>query len=689
MKTKPNAIVGAACVAALAVAAACLPGSGPPLNPYQDDAAPASPINLSGEGGLLADVDLGQPFAITGLQPSHGPWTGGTRTTIAGRGFSSAIKVWIGSTELDPSAVFASDPTRASVVTPVGTPGPADVRIRNVASAQERTLTAGFFYDSFVVSPNGGATTGGTRVTLQGNGTQWTAASVVAFAGSPCTALNVTDVTHLACTTPAGTSGAQTVIVTNADGTLDEARDAFTYSDSPDGYRGGLYGGALSGNLEVLAFDQLTGTPLTGGTAVAGSSVGTAVVGTFDASGAVRLSGPSLAGKTTVTVAAKCHQPITFVDVPVDTVTAYLLPELDPSCAGDPPSNGNWYATAAGEIDGELVWPGGIEFQRGPWKNVPAPTGAERQVAYVWTTTGNPLDGFQLPPAANATTPTSSGLLGYSYTLAAQPGNATVYALAGLENRTVDPPRFEPYVMGVVRGALVQPGAKTAGVDIPMTTLLDHVVTTAPMPPMPTPRGPDRLVTTLAVNVATGAFAILPQGTKTTLLPTSGNVSFVGVPSLDGTLSGALYDLTMAEVTGASAGSPLSVVRRIETTNTTDPVTVGGFFEVPTIVEPPGGRWGGTHVAIQASGQIDLAIVNVSSGNGLLTWQIVSPGSNLSFDVPDLARLSGVGSLVPGPITTSAAIVRVPGFDYGQLRYGQLRTAAWIAFAQDATTGSY
>src|ERR1700693_2529645 len=66
MREKPNTIVGAACAAGLAVAAACLPGSGPPLNPYQDDAAPASPINLSGEAGPSADVDLGQPFAITG-----------------------------------------------------------------------------------------------------------------------------------------------------------------------------------------------------------------------------------------------------------------------------------------------------------------------------------------------------------------------------------------------------------------------------------------------------------------------------------------------------------------------------------------------------------------------------------------------------------------------------------------------
>jgi hypothetical protein len=680
-----------------AMVAACLPGSGPPLNPHEDDAGAPSSIDLSGEGGLLADVDLGDPFAVTGLLPSHGPWTGGTRATITGRGFPSGVKVWIGSTALDPSEVFASDPTRASVVTPAGTPGAADVRVRNDATAQERTLVGGFFYDALVVSPSSGATTGGTRIVLRGSGTHWTSGSVVAVGGQPCTSLSFTDSTDLACTTPAGSPGSQDVTVTTAGGALDQARDAFTYSDSPDGYRGGLYGGALSGNLQVIAFDAWTGTPLAGGKAIAGSNLATAVVGTFDASGTVALSGPSLTGKVTVTVAAKCHQPVTFVDVPVDTVTAYLVPELDPSsCQGDPPSSGNGVLTQYGEVDGELAWTGGIEFERAAWKNVPSPIGSEQQVAYVWTTTGDPVSGFQLPSAASATTPASDGLIGYAYALGALPGNQNVYALAGLEDRSATPPWFEPYVMGVVRGVLVQPGTKTIGVDIPMTTLLDHVVTTSPQPPVPTPRGPDRLLSTLAVNVGAGQFAILPQGTASTLLPISGTIPFVGVPSLDGTLSGASYDLTGAAVSGANGSSPTSVVRRIETTNANDLLTVGGFFAIPTLIQPSAAQWSGTHVTLQASGPIDIAVVNVSSGNGLLTWQIVAPGSNLSFDVPDLSQVPGVAGLVHGPLSTTFSIARMEGFDYTQLRYGQLNALrpgaasnAWNAYAQDTTAGSY
>jgi hypothetical protein len=173
------------------------------------------------------------------------------------------------------------------------------------------------------------------------------------------------------------------------------------------------------------------------------------------------------------------------------------------------------------------------------------------------------------------------------------------------------------------------------------------------------------------------------------LLPVSGAVSFVGVPSLDGTLSGASYDLTGAAVSGANGSPPTSVVRGIETTNANDPLTVGGFFAIPTLVQPSAAKWSGTHVTLQAAGPIDIAVVNISSGNGLLTWQIVAPGSSLSFDVPDLSQVPAVAGLVHGPLSTTFSIARMAGFDYAQLRYGQLRSGAWNAYAQDTAAGVY
>jgi hypothetical protein len=502
----------------------------------------------------------------------------------------------------------------------------------------------------------------------------------------------VKDATDLSCFTPPKPAGSQSVTVTNPDGSFDLALDAYLYADSPDGYRGGLYGSALAGTLEVLAFDSYTGIPLSGGEAIAGSTIAGAVVGTLDASGTATLSGPSLTGQVTVTVVAKCHQPFTFVNVPVDTVTAYLDPEFDPSCAGDPTSTGGFPSVQLGEVDGELVWPGGIEFQRGGWLNVPAPSDAdanERQAAYVFTASGSPFAAFSWPDPSTATTPMSSGSVGYAYKLSTLPGNQTLYALAGLENRKANPPRFEPYAMGIAKGVSVLPGAKTVGVDISMTTTFDRALTTAPQPPATTPRGPDRLLTILTIDVGDTSYAVLPQGTVTSLLPVSGNVSLVGVPSLDSSLASARYDLSAAAVTGPNESTPASVVTGIETTDANDPVTVGGFLPIPALVQPGNASWSGTHVTLQASGPVDLAYLRISTGGGLVTWQIVAPGSALSFDLPDLSHLSGVGTPVHGSISTFFVVARLPMFDYATLRSGQLGSSAWSAYAEDTASGSY
>ncbi|HLK37361.1 MAG TPA: IPT/TIG domain-containing protein [Polyangiaceae bacterium] len=671
--------------------AACLPGSGPGLDPYVDDAGPTPATTFGDDAAVRLDVDLGDPFAITGVQPSHGPWSGGTRTTIVGRGFSSNLSVWIGGAELDPSAVFASDPSHVTVVTPPGAPGAADVRVQNKASAQDRTLAAGYYYDSFAVQPTSGATTGGTLIALTGSGTGWTSASKVSVGGVACTSTTFTDAAHLSCTTPAGAAGSRDVTVLNADGTMDQARDAFTYNDSPDGYRGGLYGGALAGKLTVLAFDSSVGTPLAGGIAVVGGDAATALTAALDASGTARFDDATLQGSVTVTVTAKCHQPITFVAVPVDTVTAYLDLQPDPSCGmGDPPSGGHFAGTDFGTIQGELVWQSVEEFQRSTWFSVPNPTGPnERQAAYVWVAGTNALAGFSLPGSSQATTPMSSGQLGYAYSLQALPGTLTLYALAGLEDRSVNPPRFQPFVIGVARGVSVEPNAMTVGVDIPMSTLLDHALQTVPQPPTAPASGPDRLITTLGVNLGEGTVAILPQGTQTSFLPIAGTVGFVGIPSLDGSLAGDAYTITAQAVTGTAHDVPLSVVANVETTDANDPLTLGGFLPIPGFDQPGTGAWSGAHVDVQVPGAFDLMVLDVASASGLVTWRIVAPGGSTSFEVPDLTKVPGAPTLMRGSIRSTLTLARINAFDYGRLRYGQFTSGAWNAYARDVAIGSY
>ncbi|MDB4942736.1 MAG: hypothetical protein JWP97_2270 [Labilithrix sp.] len=676
------------------VGAGCLPGAGPALLGDQDGGGPSS-IGLDDGGLTRSDVDLGDPYALEGLTPSHGPFTGGTRATLTGRGFSSRLRVFLGAAEVPPGSVLASDPTRAAIVTPPGPPGFVDVRIRDDATAKERVLAKAFYYDAFVVQPDSGATSGGTRITLTGSGTAWTAAgTTVAIGGVPCQGVTVAGPTALECTTAAGAPGAKDVTVTTPDGKTLQARDAFTYSDSTDGYRGGLSGGALSGRLRVLAYDAFTGTPIAGAPVVAGSSLATGIVQPTAASGVTEFNGLT-GGKVTVTVTAECHQPITYVDVPVDTVTAYLAPVLDPACAhGDPPSTGGGGGRFGGVISGDLVFRGGNnEFQRVGWTNVPDPTRpTERRAAYVFEASSSPNELFALPPPNEAITPESAGASGYGFTAVVFPGNATLYVVAGLEDRSETPPRFVPYVMGIARGISVPAQTHVTGVDVAMDILFDHQVTMAPLPPAPGPRGPDRFLGKVALTLGSGLYAILPRASQVTTLPAPATLPFLGLPSLDHAAASEQYVLGGVAATGADLQRPASVVGRIRTTNANDPVAVGGFLGVPVLGTPGLGAWDGTHVSFTgASGPVDLSVVQVSSGNGLVSWNIVAPGGAQSFEVPDLDALATTSrlGLVHGPITTTVYAARIDGFAYGKLRQGQLGPSAWNAHAFDALSGAY
>lgn len=675
-----------------ALATACLGGSGPG---YLQDEPPKSPPDLGlDDGGFFKhDVDVGDPFSIEGLSPSHGPFTGGTRASIAGRGFSSKLRVFVGNTEVPSGSLLASDPTHAAIVTPPGPPGFVDVRIRDEATAKERILKDGFYYDAFVVEPDSGATSGGTRIALTGSGTSWTDGTKVAIAGVDCVAPKVTSPTHIDCVTPPGTPGVKDVTVTTPDGKTIQARDAFTYSDSTDGYRGGLSGGAFAGRVKVLAFDSFVGTPIGGAYVVAGSSIATGVVQKTGASGVTEIDG--LSGSTvTVTVAAECHQPVTFVDVPVDTVTVYMDPVLDLSCAkGDPPSTGGRGGIYGGMVEGQLVFPGAGEFEKVGWTTVPNPTSpTERRAAYAFQAASSPNAMFELPPPSDAITPDSPGATGFSYSLVVYPGNVTLYVVAGLEDRSATPPSFVPYAMGVARGVSVPAQTRVQGVDIKMDVLFDHQVTIAPAPPTPGPRGPDRLSANIAVTLGAAGYAILPDATRVVPLPFTGDIPFVGVPSLDYALAGEQYVLGAQAATGSSLQEPDSVVSRIRTSNANTPVALGGFLGVPVPDSPGAGTWNGTHVSFGgASGAVDLTMVQIASANGLVTWNIVAPGAKKDFDVPDLSQLPSSKNygLVHGAIQTTIYVSRIDAFDYGKVRYGQLTPGAWSAYASDSLGGVY
>jgi hypothetical protein len=76
-------------------------------------------------------------------------------------------------------------------------------------------------------SPDNGPVAGGTAVTL--TGTNFTDVTGVTFGGTAATGVSVVNDTSITCTTPAHSSGAVSVLVTNADGS-NTANSLFTYN---------------------------------------------------------------------------------------------------------------------------------------------------------------------------------------------------------------------------------------------------------------------------------------------------------------------------------------------------------------------------------------------------------------------------------------------------------------------------
>lgn len=679
-----RALALAALVLPIALASACIT-SGDPLEKITDqepndrDPPPdAGPPDPPPDGGVV------DPHGLAGIDPPHGSFAGGLRAVLRGSNFGTDTHVWIG--EAPAEDILVLSPSRIQISTPRGVPGPADVvtQVGDDASTR-RTLKDAFTYDPFFLAPDEGPTAGGTEVKIVGEGTAWDADTEVRIDGKACATLDVVGPEELTCVVAPGTKGAKPVRVGAGDDAV-TVLDAFTYEDLPDGLRGGLDGEALDGRIEVLALDNYTGAPLVGAAVIFGEHTEDAVVEIADDNGRAVLSDPSLGDAVTVTVTAECHQPITFVDVPVDRVTAYLDPILAVSCASPqlPPPTGSGGSSTA-KVKGEIFWGTVNEFDRAPF-GVPAAGPNERRVAYVFSAGASQASSFSLPSASlGITEDVEGGTFGYPFEIAVQPGNRVLYAVAGLEDRSGPTPRFVAWSLGVVRGVVAY--GDLDGVGIEMRYPLEHALTIELDPPPPGPAGPDSLFVTSAIQLGTEGYLALPQGRVTRPLPFEGGIEFVGLPLLDGPLEGATYVAGVRAATGTSNGLPMSGLTRVAT-GVASTVDAGPFVGIPTLLEPPAnGGWDRRSLSWsygEGGSTIDLSVIEIIAQGGLVHWRIVVPGGGRALEVPNLVAF---GASIGPTFDVLQFIVtggRIDGFDYRELRYRDLRTQYMDAFALDA-----
>jgi alpha-tubulin suppressor-like RCC1 family protein len=174
---------------------------------------------------------------VASISPNTGSTAGGTSVTLTGTDFTGATGVTIGG--VSATSVVVTNATTITCTTPAGTAGTASVLVTTPGG----TNAANTLYTYVAppptlasLSPASGVTAGGTSVTL--TGTNFTGATDVTIGGAAATSVVVVNDTTLTATTPAGTAGTASVLVTTPGGT-NAANTLFTYYDVVASYTTG------------------------------------------------------------------------------------------------------------------------------------------------------------------------------------------------------------------------------------------------------------------------------------------------------------------------------------------------------------------------------------------------------------------------------------------------------------------
>lgn len=153
--------------------------------------------------------------------------------------------------------VFGNNSVSGTTVTSTGTPVQASPTWPVVSS----------------VSPSSGRVTGGTAITITGLNFQ--AGPSVMVGGSACVSVVVVSVTSITCTTPAGSTGAQDIVITNSDTQFGSGAGVYAYNAAPTVSSISPVSGPVSGGTLV----SISGTDFVTGAAVTvGGSACTSVV---------------------------------------------------------------------------------------------------------------------------------------------------------------------------------------------------------------------------------------------------------------------------------------------------------------------------------------------------------------------------------------------------------------------------
>jgi hypothetical protein len=196
--------------------------------------------NPDNQSGLLNNAftylaPIASP-TVTGISPAFGPVTGGTQVTVLGTNFQVGASVRLGT--IAATAVNVISPS-AIIVTIPGQSGPGNVSVTVTnPDSQLSTLPNSFNYfqpanlpalSIVSLSPNQGATAGGTSVFISGAG--FKSGSTVRFGAVNATSVQYLGPSALLVTTPASPASTVAVTVVNPDASSTTLGAGFNFND--------------------------------------------------------------------------------------------------------------------------------------------------------------------------------------------------------------------------------------------------------------------------------------------------------------------------------------------------------------------------------------------------------------------------------------------------------------------------
>ncbi|MEV4240505.1 IPT/TIG domain-containing protein [Nocardia sp. NPDC049737] len=265
---------------------------------------------------------------ITSLTPSFGPPAGFNSVVITGSGFSNVGPVGVRFGTTATTFTIDSD-TQLTAIAPPGT-GTVNVTVQVLLDGTSNPLpyTYGVPAPTLTsISPASGSAAGGTTVVL--TGTNLTGATAVSFGGTPATSFTVNSSTQITAMTPAHSAGTVAVTVTTPGGTSNGV--AFTYIAVPTLTSIAPTSGPPSGGTVAV----LTGTGLTGATAVSFGGTPAPLFTVNSDTQITVLTPPHVAGtvQVTVTTPGGTSNGVAFTYIAVPTLTS-IAPTSGPPSGG-------------------------------------------------------------------------------------------------------------------------------------------------------------------------------------------------------------------------------------------------------------------------------------------------------------------------------------------------------------------